>query len=311
MEPSQGCRESGVTVEECFCSEATACFIMYAKKSSEQGIPAHDTSGKCVRHVARAGDEEEVEFDEVDIYGEEQQEANLHGEADVHSSEVDVASGVVLPYSSDEEDALSLKDEEEKVVVGVGVSIPQRERKDDASSDLGSLPKFSPRAETDGIAMSLPGTHLLTRFHSSTQQEADAALMGTSAPIRIPKVQRKAILEGSPGMAARTGLGADFVPPHLLEDNAENFGLLSPSTSVKREKLVARNAILRSTGFIEVQSFTAPTSEIIDAVKESVMPETETTSPSRTTSDALNIKKQTSPRKPMASSLTAMLSTSK
>lgn len=287
---------------------------MYSKKRSEEGMPKHATSEKGVAYVGNVVDEveEEVEFDELDIYGDDQHEGNGFpaGDADVHSSEVDVASGVVLPYSDEEEDALSLKDEEHKVVAGAGMSIPQREKKDDASSNLGSLPKFSPRAETDGIAMSLPGTHLLTRFHSSTQQEADAALMGTSAPIRIPKVQRKAILEGSPGMAARTGLGADFVPPHLLEDNAENFGLLSPSTSIKREKLVARNAILRSTGFIEVQSFTAPTSEIIDAVKESVMPET--TSPSRTASEALDIKnKQMPPKKPMASSLTAMLSTSK
>jgi len=68
---------------------------------------------------------------------------------------------------------------------------------------------------------------------------------------------------------------------------------LSPSAAEKRERLLARNAILRSTGFIEVQSFAAPVGEVIDTLKESVMP------------------KVNHPRQTAQSSLTALLGTSR
>jgi hypothetical protein len=245
---------------------------------------------------------DEIEFDEGDLYGDEHDE-------DVHSSEVDVSSGVVLPLEGDsDEDQESGEKEEGKG----GLTIPTGAK--DSSSDVGSLPKFSPRAShrvEDSAAMSLPGTHFMSRFHSMNQEIDSSGLMGTSAPIRIPKAQRTAIVNGSPGVATRKGLGGDFVPPHLL-DNADDPGFFSPSTSIKREKLVARNAILRSTGFIEIKQFTAPTGEIIDAVKESVMPEQNTAAVQRTVSSSLQIpSNQKEGSKPMASSLTALLSSSK
>jgi hypothetical protein len=105
--------------------------------------------------------------------------------------------------------------------------------------------------------------------------EAADAYLGTSMPIRIPimsRHRRKVSITGS-----LEGRPAPFIPPHLMESHASghrNFApgsVLSPSAAVKREKLMARNAILRSTGFIEVQNFAAPMSQVIDAVKETVI----------------------------------------
>ena len=129
-------------------------------------------------------------------------------------------------------------------------------------------------------------------------------------PIRIPKMQRRAIAQGSPGSATK-GFGPDFVPPHLLEvkdSDVSDPGLIFSPASVKREKLVARNAILRSTGFIEVQSFTAPTGEIIDAVKESVMD-----NPNVSPKAGIRIARTISSDRPapLSSSLTALLGKSK
>lgn len=98
------------------------------------------------------------------------------------------------------------------------------------------------------------------------------------------------------------GRAATFVPPHLLEVQTDVKAVhasslaSSPSAAIRREKLIARNAILRSTGFIEVQRF-APVGEVIDAVKESILPHTDA---------GLAIPK----RMKQTSSLTAMLSPS-
>ena len=83
-------------------------------------------------------------------------------------------------------------------------------------------------------------------------------LQGTSMPISIPLLQRRASSNDQVAGGAST-----FVPPHMLQrqEGEDAFGEalvepslgLSPSTGAKRERLLARNAILRSTGFIEVQ----------------------------------------------------------
>lgn len=137
------------------------------------------------------------------------------------------------------------------------------------------------------------GSHLVPLKSSSgtsfTHREVDnevedlssssASVLGTSMPIRIPMLQRKSV-SGTPPISA-DGRSQPFVPPHLLEevDETTTLGMGSPALSmfsppgaIKREKLMARNAILRSTGFIEVKPFGAPVSETIDVVKESVMP---------------------------------------
>ena len=98
-------------------------------------------------------------------------------------------------------------------------------------------------------------------------------LMGTSMPISIPMMQRRpsgADLAAGGGSGSAGGGGARFVPPHVLyRQTSESHrdgplgGLpdesgLSPTTAAKRERLLARNAILRSTGFIEGQHTAAP-----------------------------------------------------
>jgi len=242
--------------------------------------------------------EDEFELDEEDLYGGDDDKR-------VESSEIDVSSGVVLPESDEEE-------ESDTVPEAQGVAIAQKTNgNEDDSSEIGSLPTFSPKKRDEpgiSIAMSLPGTHFLHHLNQpASVTEPDAGLMGTSAPIRIPKSHRTAIVNGSPG--ARKGFGADFVPPHLLEDHGkESSELFSPS-SVRREKLFARNAILRSTGFIEIKQFTAPTGEIIDAVKESAMPE-DGMSPLHSEPVSVPAFEPEFSTKPMASSLTALLGTS-
>lgn len=111
------------------------------------------------------------------------------------------------------------------------------------------------------------------------KESSSAAMLGTSMPIRIPMLQRRSMSATSP--ASIETKHKPFVPPHLLEEadettslgsNSPALALLSPSAAIKREKLMARNAILRSTGFIEVQPFVAPVGETIDVLKESAMP---------------------------------------
>lgn len=85
-------------------------------------------------------------------------------------------------------------------------------------------------------------------------------------PISIPMLQRRNssadLLDAL--QAANGGRAATFVPPHMVQrqEPTDLNGLisapggdlgLSPVAAAKREKLLARNAILRSTGFIEVQ----------------------------------------------------------
>jgi len=100
--------------------------------------------------------------------------------------------------------------------------------------------------------------------------------LGTSMPIRIPMMHRRGLADKF--RPCKEGRAATFVPPHLLEYGVEanicgtGSLALSPTAAMAREKLMARNNILRSTGFIEVQSFAAPVGEVIDAVKESILP---------------------------------------
>jgi len=260
-----------------------------------------------------------------------------------HSSEVEDDSGVVLPFDEEEEEQFlplqqeTLKSHDDDAEstegknegsggvdikygssAGVDMAMPGSvSYSQGGSSQVGSLKEFAPlsTAAQGTIASSLPSKSYMSHFgrieEKEILKEPDAGLMGTSMPIRIPKMQRRGIVDGSPG-AARKGFGADFIPPHLLDSDADvqnDFGLFSPSTSIKREKLMARNAILRSTGFIEVRSLTAPSGEIFDAVKESVLAKEEGIESVRAVpTSTISIPRTTSePPKKMASSLTALL----
>ncbi|KAJ9506458.1 hypothetical protein QJQ45_019448 [Haematococcus lacustris] len=76
---------------------------------------------------------------------------------------------------------------------------------------------------------------------------------GSSVPMNIPF---KMVQQALPGMAGPAAIAypATFVPPHQLsqrEDFTFSFTGESPAVGIKRDKLRARNAILKSTGFLE------------------------------------------------------------
>lgn len=286
-------------------------------------------------------DHQNDHLDHKSFYGTKDRNSKGMGVIE-HSSEVDDDSGVVLPFDDEEEQVLPLQREMLKShdddadsteamnegslgvdikygsSAGVDIALPgSASYSQGGSSQVGSLKEFAPlsTAAQGTVAASLPSKSYMSQFGRIEEKdifkEPDAGLMGTSMPIRIPKMQRRGIIDGSPG-AARKGFGADFIPPHLLDADADlqnDLGLFSPSTSIKREKLMARNAILRSTGFIEVRSVTAPSGEIFDAVKESVLAkEEERESVRAVPTSTISIPRTTSePAKKMASSLTALL----
>lgn len=76
-------------------------------------------------------------------------------------------------------------------------------------------------------------------------------LQGTSAPIAIPNM---AAWRGGPdgqSNGRQVDAASTFIPPHQLsrqDDFTFSFTGASPSATLKRERLRARNAILRSTG---------------------------------------------------------------
>lgn len=99
-------------------------------------------------------------------------------------------------------------------------------------------------------------------------------LQGTSAPIRIPA----RAVPGRGTDAESSGekrFASTFVPPHLIEQQqshtitAATYSGVSPSASLKRERLYQRNAILRSTGFIETNPIVRHSfAETLDTIKE-------------------------------------------
>jgi hypothetical protein len=101
------------------------------------------------------------------------------------------------------------------------------------------------------------GTTYTKSFYNP--RPAPSARLGTSAPIAIPHMSRWKL--GSPAEEAGAGaaapapnVSATFIPPHQLsqkDDFMFSFTGASPSAVIKRDRLRQRNAILRSTGFLE------------------------------------------------------------
>lgn len=141
---------------------------------------------------------------------------------------------------------------------------------------------------SDGdLAASMPvGSRPMRAARRQAAEPAAASSYGGfgvgSMPITIPMLQRRASGPSFTGPDEPTGPVA-FVPPHLIQrtESGENdtVSLLaasqhggSPSNDPKRERLRARNAILRQTGFIEVQqALIAPALEIMEPVKASII----------------------------------------
>lgn len=98
-----------------------------------------------------------------------------------------------------------------------------------------------------------------TRMHMMAQSlpvSASHIKMGSSVPINIPFLgaPRRAGKEAG-GVAQHHPLpGTTFIPPHQLSQRDDFSQCLlgeSPGCSMKRERLRVRNAILKSTGFLE------------------------------------------------------------
>jgi hypothetical protein len=78
---------------------------------------------------------------------------------------------------------------------------------------------------------------------------------GTSAPIAIPNMGTWRAGADGKGSGKQQDAASTFIPPHQLsrqEDFTFSFNGASPSATLKRERLRARNAILRSTGALPV-----------------------------------------------------------
>lgn len=87
------------------------------------------------------------------------------------------------------------------------------------------------------------------RYHNFRSQRPPR--LGTSAPINIPLMTK---WQGAVDSDSDSKTATTFIPPHQLSaanDFLFTFTGGSPSASIKRERLKARNAILRSTGFLE------------------------------------------------------------
>eukprot|EP00775_Hariotina_reticulata_P002019 gene2019-2340_t len=83
--------------------------------------------------------------------------------------------------------------------------------------------------------------------------------LGTSAPIAIPNMMNR--WRGDKASTQQPDAASTMIPPHLLskqDDFTFSFTGASPSATLKRERLRTRNAILRSTGFLEPQALASP-----------------------------------------------------
>lgn len=181
-----------------------------------------------------------------------------------HASDVDArlagggrATAAAAAASDSDEDeeiedvgkpAAELHDEDADLVLddGSAKSSTLNVSLEDTVSRRAELP---PRPRQHAIAASLP--------------VASNVRMGSSVPIAVPNMSRwrqpaaaAAAAGDSPvggGAAGQQPVG--FVPPHqfgtMVNDYTFSFAGDSSSMTMKRERLKARNAILKSTGFLE------------------------------------------------------------
>ncbi|KAK9907337.1 hypothetical protein WJX75_001726 [Coccomyxa subellipsoidea] len=146
------------------------------------------------------------------------------------------------------------------------------------ASDPDSFLSASAAVMMTSAAASRPQAMLARQ--SSTVTDADnkdsVAKLGTSMPINIPALGARFGATDPEDAADRIHT---FVPPHLIESQREtrmasihgvSIGGMSPSTSLKRDRLLQRNAILRRTGFIEAgAALRGSIAEVLDPIKES------------------------------------------
>uniref|UniRef100_A0A383W314 Uncharacterized protein n=1 Tax=Tetradesmus obliquus TaxID=3088 RepID=A0A383W314_TETOB len=123
--------------------------------------------------------------------------------------------------------------------------------------ELGSsLPPASPPVDVPALS-SRRAAQLSSSVHPARAHQQYPRL-GTSAPIAIPNMMNRWRSDGKAG--GQQEAASTFIPPHQLskqDDFMFSFTGASPSATLKRERLRTRNAILRSTGFLEPGQGTA------------------------------------------------------
>mmetsp|Transcript_6775 Transcript_6775/g.14975 ORF Transcript_6775/g.14975 Transcript_6775/m.14975 type:complete len:216 (-) Transcript_6775:891-1538(-) len=184
---------------------------------------------------------ETEEFDEAELYGEEHEQKEVSIEAS-EASEVE---------SSDQE---------------FDDCKPGQASSFDAGIVLNNSAKSTTMAVTineehgeheephDGISQPVtrPG-----RAFTAPPPPSSNIRMGSSVPINIPFLaeRQKKDITGADGVEQQQW--GTFIPPHQLSQRDDfMFSLTgqSPATAIKRERLRVRNAILKSTGFLENHS---------------------------------------------------------
>ncbi|KAF8057651.1 hypothetical protein HT031_006000 [Scenedesmus sp. PABB004] len=117
---------------------------------------------------------------------------------------------------------------------------------------VGSIPTASPPVDVPAMR---PARRAAMAASMQAPRAQPTHRLGTSAPIAIPNMMNRWRSDGGKPGAGPAGEGAaTFVPPHQLsrqDDFQFSFNGASPSATLKRERLRTRNAILRSTGFLE------------------------------------------------------------
>jgi len=145
------------------------------------------------------------------------------------------------------------------------LSLSDADRDDAGRPSTDSLAPLrgAPMAIVGSASPSRAGGALGRRRPVAASLPARACPLGTSLPVRIPGAAmargegRGGAIYAAEAAGPRVG-AATFVPPHLLHAamaGSGSGGLLlageSPAASVKRDRLLQRTAVLRSTGFLE------------------------------------------------------------
>ncbi|BDA50823.1 hypothetical protein COCOBI_17-0410 [Coccomyxa sp. Obi] len=207
----------------------------------------------------------------------EMEEHELWGEADQPAPDVGEGSAeetAGLPAGSSDSSSDSDYDEQ------LAQKMKQRGSFTGQASDPDSFLSASAAVMMTSAAASRPHAMLARQSSVTLDRQDSTAKLGTSMPINIPALgARFGAADSEDAEERETGPHPWALnPPHLLESQRENrmsihgvsIGGMSPSASLKRDRLLQRNAILRRTGFIEAGAALKGTiADVLDPIKES------------------------------------------
>lgn len=191
----------------------------------------------------RHNDDDNFEFDETDLYTD----PRAGDDELVHGSDTDSHTDEVVGRLSDVDERANGK-----------------EAGDTSNSNTSTTLRASLNEFGESMRQS-PAQSIMRRGEPFSNFDANPKLatrLGTSAPIGIPNVGSWRMDDGSGEEAPTKNVSATFIPPHCLSQQDEfmlSLNGASPSAALKRDRLRVRNAILRSTGFIEMNGEAAQT----------------------------------------------------